>query len=66
MKNRSNHPRIYEINTWVWLEELSNAAGVEVTLANVPKEAWNAIAELSMDTVWFMGVWERSPVLISP
>jgi hypothetical protein len=62
MKNRSNHPRIYEINTWVWLEELSNAAGFEVTLATVPKEAWNAIAELSMDAVWFMGVWERSPV----
>ena len=62
MKNRSNHPRIYEINTWVWLEELSKAAGFEVTLADVPKEAWNAIAELSMDAVWFMGVWERSPV----
>jgi hypothetical protein len=62
MKNRSNHPRIYEINTWVWLEELSRAAGFEVTLATVPKEAWNTIAELSMDAVWFMGVWERSPV----
>jgi hypothetical protein len=65
MKNRSNHPRIYEINTWVWLEELSRAAGFEVTLATVPKEAWNAIAELSMDAVWFMGVWERSPVGIN-
>jgi hypothetical protein len=62
MKNRSNHPRIYEINTWVWLDELSKAASYEVTLATVPKEAWNAIAELSMDAVWFMGVWERSPV----
>ena len=65
MKNRSNHPRIYEINTWVWLEELSRAAGFEVTFATVPKEAWNAIAELSMDAVWFMGVWERSPVGIN-
>ncbi len=62
MKNRSNHPRIYEINTWVWIEELSKSAGTVVTLANVPKEAWNAIAELSMDAVWFMGVWERSPI----
>jgi hypothetical protein len=62
MKIRSNHPRIYEINTWIWLEELSRAAGFEVTLATVPKEAWNAIAELGMDVVWFMGVWERSPV----
>jgi hypothetical protein len=61
MKIRSNHPRIYEVNTWVWLEELSRAAGFEVTLATVPKEAWNAVAELSMDALWFMGVWEHSP-----
>ncbi|OPX98388.1 MAG: hypothetical protein A4E58_00862 [Syntrophorhabdus sp. PtaB.Bin006] len=28
----SKHPVIYEINTWVWLEELSQEWGTTVTL----------------------------------
>lgn len=61
MRGWPNHPRIYEINTWAWLEELSRQAGHEITLATISKEAWNALAEFCMDAVWFMGVWERSP-----
>jgi hypothetical protein len=61
MKVWPKNPRIYEINTWVWLEELSTSAGFGVTLGTVPKETWNTISELSMDAVWLMGVWERSP-----
>ena len=57
----SAHPRIYEINTWVWLGELSRKSGRPITLKNVPKQEWDAIARLRVDAVWFMGVWERSP-----
>lgn len=56
------NPRIYEINTLVWLREMSAARGSDISLATVPKEAWNALAELGMDAVWLMGVWERSPL----
>jgi hypothetical protein len=49
------HPFIYEINTWVWLDEL------QARLDGVPTEEWDAIAALGFDTVWLMGVWERSP-----
>ena len=49
------HPFLYEINTWVWLEELG------VGLADVPSAEWDAIAALGFDAVWLMGVWERSP-----
>lgn len=54
-------PVIYEINTWVWLDELGRKSGHSVTLATVPEEVWDGLASLGMDAVWLMGVWERSP-----
>jgi hypothetical protein len=61
MNSWPKHPVIYEINTWVWLQELSQEYKSPVTLAKVPREKWDAIADLKVDAVWFMGVWERSP-----
>jgi hypothetical protein len=55
------HPVIYEINTWVWLGELSQKYGSVVDLGTVPAQEWDAIASQGFDAVWFMGVWERSP-----
>jgi hypothetical protein len=55
------HPIIYEINTWVWLHELSQRYHTAITLGNVPSQEWQAIAALGVHAVWFMGVWERSP-----
>ncbi|MFF3464601.1 alpha-amylase family glycosyl hydrolase [Streptomyces sp. NPDC001984] len=52
---------IYEINTLVWLGELTERYGRRVTLGNVPGEVWDEIARPGVDTVWLMGVWERSP-----
>lgn len=60
MQPRSAHPLIYEINTWVWLQELSRRYRRPVTLATVPEAEWQAIADLGFDTVWLMGVWDRS------
>ncbi len=55
------HPLIYEINTWVWLDELSRRERRALTLASVPDAEWDQIAALGFDAVWLMGVWERSP-----
>ena len=52
---------MYEINTRVWLEELSLAAGYSLTLASVSDYEWDRIASLGFKAVWLMGVWERSP-----
>lgn len=49
------HPTIYEINTWVWLDELGT------TLAGVPKDEWDRVTPPGIDAVWLMGVWARSP-----
>jgi hypothetical protein len=54
-------PVIYEINTAVWLGDLSRAAGRPVTLADVPESAWDEVTPGGIDAVWLMGVWERSP-----
>jgi len=56
------HPHLYEINTWVWLEQLSAKAGKLVSLADVPDTEWDALAERGFDIIWLMGVWQRSPV----
>ncbi len=61
MKSWPKYPVIYEINTFVWLNELGNKYKRPVTLASVPKEEWDYLESSGFDAVWFMGVWERSP-----
>jgi hypothetical protein len=61
MNGWPDRPVIYEVNTAVWLAELSRAAGRHVTLADVPDSAWDAVTPERTDAVWLMGVWERSP-----
>ena len=56
-----DRPVIYEVNTAVWLDEMSRAAGRPVTLASVADAGWDAITPAGADAVWLMGVWERSP-----
>jgi len=54
-------PVIYEINTRVWLHDLSLKYQRPIDLGNVPSEVWDSLGSLGIDAVWFMGVWERSP-----
>src|SRR5437868_4872510 len=40
---RPPHPFVYEINTWPWLHELSEAAGRPIDLGSVPADhPWSA------------------------
>jgi hypothetical protein len=55
-------PVIYEVNTAIWLADLSRVAGRPVTLADVPGYAWDEVTPPGVDAVWLMGVWDRSPV----
>lgn len=59
------YPSLYEINTWIWLYELSQKYGKKVTLTSIPAAEWDAIAVYGFDAVWLMGVWERSPAGIA-
>jgi glycosidase len=55
------NPIIYEINTMVWLRELSLKHRKKITLANIPAKEYEELASLGIDAVWLMGVWKRSP-----
>lgn len=54
------HPKIFEINTWSWLNGLSERYNKPITLNNVPREVLDN-EFTCFDAVWLMGVWERSP-----
>ena len=54
-------PVIYEINTWVWLNDLGRRYRRPLTLQTIPSEEWDAFSGLGIDAVWLMGIWERSP-----
>jgi len=61
----AHYPKIYEINTWVWLSDLSDKSRGSINLDCVPSAEWDAIAKFGFDAVWLMGVWERSPAGIA-
>ena len=61
MSGWARFPNIFEIHTWVWLDDLSARTGVKVDLGSVPAWEWDRIAGFGFDAVWLMGVWERSP-----
>jgi glycosidase len=51
------YPLLYEINTRVWLNELSAKAGERITLDKVPSEEIDKIARHGFQAIWLMGVW---------
>lgn len=55
------HPHLYEINTWAWLERLSERNERLIRLADVPDKEWDSLASRGFDIIWLMGVWKRSP-----
>ena len=61
MRTWPRYPSLFEINTWVWLSDLSLKFGHRLDLGSVPPAEWDTIAGRGFDAVWLMGVWERSP-----
>jgi hypothetical protein len=59
------YPTIYEVDTWVWLSDLSEKSGTSVDLGCVSSAEWDVMATYGFDAVWLMGVWERSPAGIA-
>ncbi|MBI5664025.1 MAG: alpha-amylase [Nitrospirae bacterium] len=55
------NPNLYEINTAVWLYELSGKHGTRMTLGQVPASEWDMLKEAGFHIVWLMGVWKRCP-----
>src|ERR1043166_7785368 len=52
------HPLLYQINTRVWLTELSRAFSRRITLADIPDAELDRIAALGFDWIWLLSVWQ--------
>jgi glycosidase len=53
-------PLVFEINTRIWLQKLSNTHNRPVTLGTVPDEEFAFFAASGFDMVWLMGIWKPS------
>ena len=61
MKASSAHPLIYQVNTRVWLTDLSKTLGRSATLDDIPDADLNRLVRMGFDWVWFLSVWQTGP-----
>jgi Alpha amylase, catalytic domain len=59
---RPLYPSLYQINTRVWLTELSHTLGRTATLDDVPDVELDRLAEMGFDWIWFLSVWQTGEV----
>jgi glycosidase len=55
------YPSLYQINTRVWLTELSRTLGKRATLDDIPDAELDALANKGFEWVWFLSVWQTGP-----
>ncbi len=52
------YPLLYQINTRVWLTELSCGLGRRATLDDIPDGELDQLAEHGFDWIWMLSVWQ--------
>jgi len=52
------YPALYQINTRVWLSDLSQDLGRPATFDDIPEQQFERLAEKGIDWIWFLGVWQ--------
>jgi hypothetical protein len=52
------YPSLYQINTRVWLTQLSQALGRQATLDDVPDDELDRLAAAGFDWIWLLSVWQ--------
>src|SRR5436305_4799235 len=52
------YPSLYQINTRVWLTELSCSLGRHATLDDIPDAELDRFAQMGFDWLWFLSVWQ--------
>ena len=52
------YPSLYQINTRVWLTDLSEKSGRPASLDDIPAHDLDRIAEPGFDFVWLLSVWQ--------
>jgi hypothetical protein len=57
----ARYPSLYQINTRVWLTELSRTLGRAATLDDIPDGELDRLAAKGFDWVWLLSVWRTGP-----
>jgi hypothetical protein len=52
------YPALYQVNTRVWLTELSRGLGRQATLDDIPDAALDQFAALGFDWIYMLSVWQ--------
>jgi glycosidase len=52
------YPSLYQVNTRIWLTELSRKFNRRVLLDDIPDAELDRIAEIGFDWVWLLSVWQ--------
>ena len=52
------YPSLFQINTRVWLTQLSRQIGRQATLDDIPDAELDQLAKKGFDWIWFLSVWE--------
>src|SRR6187200_708319 len=55
------YPCLYQINTRVWLTELSRGLGRRATLDDIPDADLDDVGRMGFDWVWLLSVWQTGP-----
>ena len=55
---RSLYPSLYQINTRIWITELSGKLGRKATLDDIPDEELDKLAQYGFDWIWLLSVWQ--------
>jgi len=57
MRTGPNYPSLYQINTRVWLTEISQNLGRHATLDDIAAFELDRLSEMGFDWIWFLSVW---------
>ncbi|MBI5761201.1 MAG: alpha-amylase [Planctomycetales bacterium] len=60
--HRYPSPSLYQLNTRIWLNAVSRTFGRPMALADVPDSEWDRLAELGVDWIWLLSVWQTGPL----
>ena len=55
------YPSLYQINTRVWLKEVSQKLGRSATLDDIPDAELHRLSEIGFDWIWLLSVWQTGP-----
>ena len=58
----SLNPLLYQVNTRVWLREISETLNRPATLDDIPDDELSKFAKHGFEWIWFLSVWQTGEV----